>query len=302
MKLPRSRLTTEERFWVKVKRGDDDACWVWQASCNGRGRGQFTKTSHPKPVFIEAHRMAYELTSGPIPEGMCVCHTCDNGICCNPSHLFLGTVADNNADTCAKGRQARGEKHGQSKLTEAQVIYIRNNYNKIPIDKMAKDFGVYRGSIIAAANGKTWGWLDIKPVRFDRSAWRLNMSQRKLKRGMQMDKQLQGDLITAVSALYKGVWESGTTAVFTDKEVKALDRIQALVEDKLTREPVCVIRGVDYYEGDTMMHRNITGVLADVVKDDLEALIVRRQDTGKEVTWLKHHVALYARADERTDG
>jgi hypothetical protein len=71
---------------------------------------------------------------------------------------------------------------------------------------------------------------------------------------------------------------------------------------KLTREPVCVIRGVDYYEGDTMMHRNITGVLADVVKDDLEALIVRRQDTGKEVTWLKHHTALYARADERTDG
>jgi hypothetical protein len=74
-----------------------------------------------------AHRVAWGLERGPIPEGLCVLHRCDNPPCVRVDHLFLGTVGDNNADRDAKGRHValRGEEHGSAKLTEAQVAAIR---------------------------------------------------------------------------------------------------------------------------------------------------------------------------------
>lgn len=95
-----------------------------------------------------AHRVAYEHFIGPIPGGMCVCHTCDNRKCCNPSHLWLGTKADNNRDRDAKGRHVssrgdahwsknkpgavlRGELHPQSKLTAGDVMAIREDNRTI---------------------------------------------------------------------------------------------------------------------------------------------------------------------------
>ena len=106
-----TRKTLEERFWEKVDRsGGTEACWLWTAGAFSHGYGSFRRDARAQ----YAHRVAYELTNGPIPEDLCVLHRCDTPPCVNPSHLFLGTPADNAADRNAKGRQARGAKHSSA--------------------------------------------------------------------------------------------------------------------------------------------------------------------------------------------
>jgi hypothetical protein len=105
---PRSttkHCSIECRFWSKVdKSSGPDACWTWTSkarSNDGKGYGAFNSGSGS----VRAHRFAWELTNGPIPDGLHVCHECDNPLCCNPAHFFLGTPKDNNADMISKGRQ-----------------------------------------------------------------------------------------------------------------------------------------------------------------------------------------------------
>jgi hypothetical protein len=88
--------------------GGPAACWPWTGSCTRHGYGKLSATE-------VAHRVAWELTNGPIPSGLCVLHRCDNPPCCNPAHLFLGTRSDNVADMVAKGRAAVGDKAGARK-------------------------------------------------------------------------------------------------------------------------------------------------------------------------------------------
>jgi hypothetical protein len=153
--------TLEERFWSKVKIGEPNECWEWQASCNKSGRGQFTRIGGKHQVHAESHRLAYELTHGPIPNGLHVCHTCDNGLCCNPAHLFLGTKLDNERDKCNKGRQARGEKHGHAKLTESDVRQIRAQREcGVPLLVLAHEYGVAISCISSIAHRRLWGWLE----------------------------------------------------------------------------------------------------------------------------------------------
>lgn len=88
------------------KSGGPDACWPWMGSRNTGGSGK-NHGSIQAGRMVKAHRIAWILAGGPVPDGMCVLHRCDNPPCCNPAHLFLGTVADNNRDRDAKGRSNR---------------------------------------------------------------------------------------------------------------------------------------------------------------------------------------------------
>jgi hypothetical protein len=96
----RKQRPLSERLWEKVAKGNSDDCWTWLGSFDSRGYGQFW---HDKTVR-RAHRVAFELEKGEIPNGLCVLHKCDNPLCCNPEHMRLGSQRDNMQDRYDKGR------------------------------------------------------------------------------------------------------------------------------------------------------------------------------------------------------
>jgi endogenous inhibitor of DNA gyrase (YacG/DUF329 family) len=151
------------RFWAKVDRsGGPDACWPWTAARFHFGHGAFWLAGHQ----IHAHRIAWELTHGPIPEGdpdnpPCVLHDCpdgDNPACCNPAHLWLGTKGQNTKDMVAKGRHARGEQHAHSRFTAAQVRSIRTRYAAGSVSQraLAREYRVSRPTIRSIVRRKSW--------------------------------------------------------------------------------------------------------------------------------------------------
>ena len=140
----------EERFWSKVDKGGPDECWLWQAATDGWGYGRSSVRGKTKL----AHRVSYELEKGPIPEGLCVCHSCDVPPCVNPQHLFVGTQQDNITDRYKKGRSASGEKHGRAKLTDFEVRLIRASDK--PQRELAVDFGVGQQQVSHIKNHKRW--------------------------------------------------------------------------------------------------------------------------------------------------
>ena len=139
------------RFWSKVNIVFN-SCWEWQA-----GRQHEYAEFRIKGFVHRAHRIAYKLTCGKIPNGKCVLHKCDNPICVNPSHLFLGTRATNNRDKMEKGRSARGEKSWSAKLTEKEVIKIREYIKQgHSLKGLAKIFNVHPATISNIKAKYTW--------------------------------------------------------------------------------------------------------------------------------------------------
>lgn len=147
-------------FWSKVRK--EEACWVWTRLCNAGGYGLFWNGRRS----MVAHRWAWIATNGPIPEGMFVCHHCDNRKCVRPDHLFLGTPADNTADMMTKNRVARGERASMARLTADNVRLIRERaaLKTETYAELAREFGVNSSTVRNAVLGIQWQHVDTGDV------------------------------------------------------------------------------------------------------------------------------------------
>lgn len=162
--MGRPRIPVNERFWDKVNK--TDSCWLWTSKLNGSGygviavpddtRGNSSCGTRVKRRYFLAHRMAWELTHGSIPEDKILCHHCDNPICVRPDHLFLGSHADNIRDKVSKNRQAMGTKNSQAKLTEEKVKEIRAIGYKLMEKEVAQMFKVSPATIGEIRRREIW--------------------------------------------------------------------------------------------------------------------------------------------------
>ena len=147
-----------KRFWSKIPRRETNQCWEWTGSKNRKGYGYITIAKR----HFAAHRLAWELTIGAIPPGLCCCHHCDNPGCVNPAHLFLGTHDDNMADCKAKNRQTQGSRNPASKLLESDVLEIRTLLKRgLTQREVATRYNVKRQTIGDISTGTGWGWLKV---------------------------------------------------------------------------------------------------------------------------------------------
>ena len=148
-KSPKPRPSLHTRFWSKVAKGEPGECWEWQGATGQSGHGQFWTGER----ITNAHRMAYRLTKGEIPDGLMVRHACDNPPCCNPSHLLVGTARDNSQDALERGRTARSGSLPQTRLSDAEVAEIRASYETFTIPGRR---GLHSNAdVLAAAHGVT---------------------------------------------------------------------------------------------------------------------------------------------------
>jgi hypothetical protein len=155
-------LTPEEHealFWSRAKFNVFNGCWEWTRSRTSFGHGVMKNRFYGTPI---AHRIAWMLTFGQIPTGLAVLHNCDNPCCINPSHLRLGTWADNAQDRESRGRGGnhKGERNGRAILNADAVRSIRAEHASIPRRggrmQLAAKYGVTWVAIAAIIQGRTW--------------------------------------------------------------------------------------------------------------------------------------------------
>ena len=145
----------EDKFIPEPNTG----CWIWLATLSNKGYGKFKHNGK----MVGAHRVSYELYHKDFDKSLCVLHRCDNRLCVNPSHLFQGTKKDNGVDMVSKNRSTKGSKNSKAKLTEEQVIKIKQLLlsNKYTHQEIANIYNVTRTNITTINTGRNWGWLKL---------------------------------------------------------------------------------------------------------------------------------------------
>ena len=151
-----------ERFPDLVVNGEPDECWPFSGTKDRNGYGRFGIPGRGRNASkVYAHRVAWELAFGEIPNGLIVMHTCDNPPCCNPAHLRLGTLADNNRDRSAKGRGRENRQWGSqnpaAKLSEDDVLMIRTLARDGVVQaRIAERFGIKQAQVSKIVRGLSW--------------------------------------------------------------------------------------------------------------------------------------------------
>lgn len=154
---PEMTESLKRRFAAKVKVEEDSECWPWVAKAVARyGYGRMTAG---RGRYLRAHQVAWALKNGPIPDGAVIRHTCDNPACCNPSHLKIGTQAENIGDAVRRGRNSppphrTGEAHPSAKLTARQVEEIRASQETL--EMAAARYGVSSKTIWRIRKNHQW--------------------------------------------------------------------------------------------------------------------------------------------------
>lgn len=154
-------------FYKRVGRSEN-GCLEWAGAMHEQGYGMFWYRPTEKRGIgnwkaKKAHRMAWELEHGAIPDGLCVCHTCDNRKCVDVKHLWLGTNTDNTHDMISKGRdrKARGEANRSTPFTEQDVRSMRQAYAAgVKQTELAKRFNTYQGTVGRIVRRETWGHVE----------------------------------------------------------------------------------------------------------------------------------------------
>jgi len=141
------------RFWAKVQVGSPEECWLWTAYTDRDGYGRFSVRGRK----LRAHRVAVRL-DGRYPTGKIVRHTCDNPGCVNPSHLQLGTQRENMRDRDERGRQPRGARNGQSRLSRDDVKAIRRDDR--PAKELAARYDTTASNVREIRTRRTWRHLE----------------------------------------------------------------------------------------------------------------------------------------------
>jgi len=156
--MPITKVTTS---WLldRTIPEPNSGCWLWLYAVNQDGYGIARDPTSGRPD--KAHRIAFRLLKGVIPNDLHILHKCDNPSCCNPDHLFLGTQGDNNSDRHAKGRDGnqKGMKHHNAKLTDQQVLEIRGIGKSYSVKYVAALYGVSISLIYKVKSKESWGHL-----------------------------------------------------------------------------------------------------------------------------------------------
>lgn len=137
-------------------------CWLWKGAKSEKSYGVVGAKKFGLNIrAVLTHRLSFMLFKGDIPDGMLVCHRCDNPPCVNPTHLFLGSQKDNSADRAAKGRNAdrRGKRNTGARLTDALVMYIATSPERG--DVVAARLGIAKSTVSMIRSGKTWLHVDV---------------------------------------------------------------------------------------------------------------------------------------------